>query len=259
MIEEKKYRIKLETLEPFRIGGTEDPLSGNDNPVAIVGNKIAIPGPSLKGAYRVNLEKFLIDKYYDKENGKWPENKKEMQPCIPSPEKNLSEDEKNLIAKDLYKKENCHYPCVKRKCGDRPHQICPVCYLLGAMGLNGFVRIPFLFSEISASSLYSTRLDRVKETVIKGTNRPYQIIPTNTIFTGVLSVVIKDDILNWELGKSRHLKEMTKGDAWLPNEEWTQEKIIDDLILNRIQSIHIFGGFKSKGCGKVKITVEKIE
>lgn len=259
MIVEKKYEVTLVTQEPFRIGGTKDPLSGADNPVAIIGSKIAVPGSSLKGAYRTELERFLIDKYYDKANKKWAQGKESLMPCIPSTK--LSKDEESLVKNKVYRDVACHYPCDTRrdKCGDRRHSICPVCYLFGAQGLNGFIRIPFLFSEASAGELYSARIDRTVGTVVQGTNRPYSLVPVETIFKGMLTVLIKDDILGWELGKPRPLSDNSDKDVWLPSKEWIQDNILSDMIIQGLQNIQILGGYKSKGCGKVEIRVKEVK
>lgn len=258
MIEVEKYEIVLETKEPFRVGGTKDPLSGAENPVAIVGSRVVIPGPSLKGAYRAEVEQYLIEKYYDRGNKKWPDDKKSLQPCIPATR--LSIDEQELVNKQRYRGEACHYPCDQRpgKCGSDVHTICPVCYLLGAPGLNGFLRVPFLYSDVSAGELYSARIDRAKGIVAEGTNRPFQVVPDGTVFKGDLTVVRKDFVRGLEFGKPRILKEVTKGDKWLELGEWTPEKIASELILNRLKNIKLLGGFKSKGCGEVKINVSLI-
>jgi CRISPR/Cas system CSM-associated protein Csm3 (group 7 of RAMP superfamily) len=248
MIKEKKYEIKLETEEPMRIGGKEDPRSNIDNPVAMVGNKVVVPGSTLKGALRSEVEKFLIEKYYNKQNSLWPANVSSLQPCIPSPQKNISNDEAGLITRHLYKSPGCQYPSENVS-------ICPACYLLGAMGLTGFVRVPFLFADISPEELYSTRLDRAKGTVVTGTNRPIQLVPKGVEFKGTLTVLIKDDLLNWELGKQRVLIDKTKGDFWLSSSDWTQEKILKDLIEERLKNIKQIGGYRSKGFGKVKISL----
>lgn len=266
MLKEMKYKIELLTNEPLRIGGKGDPRSGIDNPVAIVGNKAVVPGSTLKGALRFEIERFLIERYYDKQNKKWPDDKIALQPCIPATK--LSKDEEFLLNNRYYKLYNqykdgqgfiegrgCHYECAPNKCHNETHNICPACYLLGAMGLNGFVRVPFLFAEISPKELYSTRLDRAKGTVVQGTNRPVQLVPQNVTFTGILTVITKDDILDWELGKPRPLKEINRGDAWLPNNEWTQGNIIKDLIAERLKGINLIGGYRSKGFGNVKIDV----
>ncbi len=265
MIQESKYKIELVTKTPMRIGGKEDPTSGLHNPVAMVGKKPVVPGSTLKGALRVEIENFLIEQYYDKVSNRWKEGKETMRPCIPATK--LSKDEEDVLNKGYYKHYNlskkdagdslkgkgCHYPS-DRDCKEN-HTICPACYLLGAMGTIGFVRVPFLFADISSGELYSTRLDRVHGTVVVGTNREYQLIPQGTTFTGNLNVIKKNDILKWELGKPRPLKERTGGDAWLPSSEWTTENIIQKLIIERLQNIKLIGGYKSKGFGNVEIKV----
>lgn len=251
MITEKKYRIELETLEPFRIGGVEDPLSGIHNPVAQVGSKIVVPGPSLKGALRAEMEKFLIDSYYKE---KWPEERRYFKPCIPATK--FSSDEKALIDAGKYKKNACRYPCIcKDTCQDEMHYICPVCYFFGAMGLNGFVRIPFLNVDISPAELYAARVDRAKGTVVEGTNRPYQLIPEGTKFAGDLTIITDDSLLGWKLGAMRDLKDKTQGDLWLKENTMDQDTLIKTYILERLESIKLLGGYKSKGFGEVKITV----
>ena len=155
MIAEKRYRVELETVEPLRIGGVEDPRSGIHNPVTRLGNRVVIPGPSLKGALRAQMEQFLIETYYNNSSQSWPEDKLAFQPCIPAPRP--STDEVNLINARKYRSEACHYPCEFEKESGRevfrgkctkngrpnPHSICPVCYLFGAQGLPGFLRIPW--------------------------------------------------------------------------------------------------------------------
>jgi len=257
MIKTKLIRLTLTTKEPFRIGGPEDPIRGQDNPVAIVGEEVVIPGPSLKGAYRAELEKYFIDTYFDKTSNSWKNGKESCKPCIPAPK--LSNDEKNLVVSGMYKDQGCHYPCDPRgfKCGDKKHTICPVCYLLGANGLNGFIRVPFLRpkKDVIASELYSAKMDRSTGTVTQGTNRPYSIVPVGTAFEGELTVIINNDILHWELGKARKLGELTEGDKWLKDYKWDQEKFIKELVIDRLTNIEIMGGYKSKGCGKVEISV----
>jgi CRISPR/Cas system CSM-associated protein Csm3 (group 7 of RAMP superfamily) len=261
MVEEDNYKIELTTKEPLRIGGKKDPMSETEkSPVTMVGNRVVIPGSTLKGALRSEIEHFLIDRYYDKQNNRWPTEKKAVQPCIPATK--LSKDEELIVTNGYYKfytvvNKGCHYEC-KDKCGKEIHTICPTCYLLGSMGLNGFVRVPFLFSDALPEELYSTRLDRVKGTVVTGTNRPVQLVPPGVKFNGVLNILTKNDMLKWELGQPRQLKEKTGGDAWLPNGDWEKDKIIKDLIVERIKNIKKIGGYQSKGFGVVEITASKI-
>ncbi len=253
-MEWRHFTVTLKTQEPFRIGALKDPLSGIDNPVTMIGGKLTVQGPSLKGALRAEIERYLIERYGSNAV---------MKPCIPSSANTLSAGENALIQKGKFKRGgNCEYKEAEERGrrGDQPHQgtdyICPACYLLGAQGLVGFVRVPYLFTTDKAETLYSVRIDRASGTVAERTNREYQIIPPETVFTGRLDVLWRDPVRNWELGKKRPLAStLTRGDAWLEASQWTSEKLCEEFIVNRLQAIHLLGGFKSKGAGGVKITV----
>jgi CRISPR/Cas system CSM-associated protein Csm3 (group 7 of RAMP superfamily) len=272
MISEKAYKIELETVEPLRIGAVEDPRSGIHNPLAKVGDKVVIPGSSLKGAMRAQMEQFLIETYYDEDSKTWLRDKVVFQPCIPTPRP--STDEQVLVNSGKYRSEACHYPCdiaerfekgakvFRGKCtkADRPnpHPICPICYFLGAMGLPGFVRVPFLYAEISPEELYSARMDRGRNTVVEGTNRSYQLVPVNTRFTGHLMVMLKDPVNGWNIAKPRVLGDKTLGDKWLEDSNLEAEDLIATYILERLKNIKILGGYKSKGFGAVRIEVSPL-
>lgn len=255
MINQKHMLIKLTTLEPFRVGGKSNPLSEADNPIALVGGRVCIPGATLKGAYRAELERWLNSEF--NRAGKWTHDS--LRPCIPSTQ--LSKDEEQLINDAKYKGKGCAYR------GDRsqqePRVVCPACYLLGAMGLVGFVNVPFLFTDISYEGLYSARLDRVSLASMGG-NRPYQLIPPESVFKGTLEILVKDDFLGWELGKPRPLKENPDADSWLlksnPDAEksWSSQHILDVMIKERIKAITRLGGYRSKGFGKVRIDVSEL-
>jgi len=259
VLKEKIFKVQLKTKEPLRIGGKKDPLSGADNPVTKIGGKLVVPGSSLKGVLRNAIEQYLIDIYY--ENGKWKEGYEHFKPCIPGAE--LSDDEEKLVSSGKYRDQNgtCRYPCTDKNCGNnRSHSICPVCYLLGSMGLNGFVKVPFLYANTSATELYSSRIDRATKTVpnIKGAgaNRPYELVPDGTVFAGTLTVLLEDTVFGWKLGESRNLGEArTLGDKWLELEKKTQEDFIKAYIIDRLTSIKVIGGYKSKGFGAVEISV----
>lgn len=257
MLEEKRFVVTLKTLEPFRVGGKKDPLSGADNPVTRVGEKLVVPGSSLKGALRAEIERYLIDTHFDNSKNEWPRDKNALQPCIPGAK--LSADEKDLIRRQKYIGNSCHYPCPDKKCTVEEHSICPACYILGAMGLNGFVRVPFLFevSTIKTDELYSARMDRATKTVMEGTNRPYELVPKETEFKGEMVVTTEDTLLGWKLGESRPLKDRTDGDKWLAGNTIDQESFIKIYITDRLEAIPILGGYKSKGFGQVKISVQK--
>lgn len=253
-----KYKIELKTLEPFRIGASKDVMSTFDNPVATIGGRVVVQGSTLKGFLRNQIEEYLIDKYSDIRS---------MKPCIPSSERTLSADEKLLIASGKYRgKGACSYSSEDMR--NKSDSICPACYFLGAMGLNGFVRIPYLYTETKPEELYSVRLDRAKDTVVEKTNRDYQIMADNVSFIGTIEVMSQNTINNWTLGKIRSIQDNQKLDGWL-NEtskkynkrfiDLTMTELAEEFLVERISGAHIIGGFKSKGCGKVLIKCVKID
>lgn len=265
MISERAFCVALETLEPFRIGGVGDPLAAADNPVAIVGSQAAIPGSSLKGALRAQIEQHLIGQFYDRQTGRWQQNHGGAQPCMAATQ--VSRDERALIERGLYRSDQlraapgCHYPCNvgdRARCGHERHTICPVCYLLGAQGVTGFVRVPFLFSDVAPDQLYSARMNRATRTVSEQTNRSYQLIPHGTTFRGTMYLTLEDDVLGWSLGKPRPLGDNTGGDAWLGDGSWTRDRLIKELVTDRLEGINLLGGYKSKGFGRVKIKVTPV-
>ncbi|RLI61794.1 MAG: hypothetical protein DRO88_12610 [Promethearchaeia archaeon] len=263
-----ELKVELETKSPFRIG-TKKLFSGIDQPIIRLGDKIVIPGTTLKGALRNEIERYLIQNC---------SNNPEMKSCIPTAR--LSVDEEKLVEDGKYRRSSCHYPCNMRKeknqekerCSsikwkyygledekrEGKHSICPTCYLLGAQGIPGFITVPFLNTEVKEEEFAGVRIDRGNGTVTKEGPRNYLIIPEDVKFTGTLTILLKDDIKGWELGKPRPLKEPTLGDKWLENSEWTTEKIIKELIKERLENIKVLGGLKSVGAGKVKITVTQL-
>ncbi len=251
MREIKEYKVRLRTESPFRIGGQKDPFSKVDQPIAKIGGKIVVQGTSLKGAFRHELEVYLIENYPNREG---------MKPCIPSDNKTISKDERKLITNGKYKGASCVYPYKEDKHDSSQKRICPACYLLGAQGLIGFVTVPFLNADVTPSDLYSIRVDRAKGTAAEGTNRGYPIIPEGIEFVGTLTVLIKDGVREWELGKDRVLQDSAEGDKWLTGEEnWDAKRILKELIKERLEAIKVMGGLKSSGAGKVKITVEEVK
>lgn len=252
----KSYRVTLETIEPFRIGALQSALSDVHNPVTRIGGKVVVQGSSLKGAFRAEVERYLIEKYKSDAG---------IKPCIPSPESGLTQAERQLIPNTYKPGGSCKYQEPERRGGQplrklQEHEyICPACYLFGAQSLNGLVRVPYLFSEAVPEELYAVRIDRASGTVAEGTNRDYQIIAPGVQFGGTLEVLLYDPVKDWRLGTARKLpKDATRGDVWLTDGKWTQDRILKELIVERLQAINLLGGFKSKGAGKVKIAVAEI-
>lgn len=263
MIAEKKFKVELETLEPFRVGAPKDPRSGIENPVTVLGGRAVVPGSTLKGALRAQIEQFLIDTYYDSKAGRWQPDKLAFQPCIPAT--SLSKDEEMLIRSGRYRTGgSCHYPCRHRderqaakggEVGPERHSICPACYFLGAAGLPGFVHVPFLYSDITPDDLYSSRIDRATGTVKEGTNRPYQLIRQGVVFSGELIVIAEDSLTQRKLGQPRQLGDDTLGDVWLQKEPLAPDELVKKFVIERLKAIASLGGYKSKGFGRVKVRV----
>lgn len=239
-----KYEIRLVTQGPFRIGAIADPMSAISYPIATVNRKPVVQGSSLKGALRASIETYLIEQYPNEPN---------MKPCIPSTPKNLSQEEWALIKQGKYRGAGCTYGSP----------ICPVCYLLGAQGLMGFLRIPYLYSDVEIEELYEVRINRALEVVAGGSNRDYQIVPDGVEFKGKLELLTFNPVTGWKFGEKRSLKSKDKDnkeftihikDNWL-SEKWDRQRVFQELVIDRLKAIKLLGGFKSKGCGKVSISV----
>lgn len=234
----RQFKVTLTALEPFRIGALQNVLSGLDNPVATVGGRVVVQGPTLKGALRAEIERHLIENYA---SDKW------MKPCIPSAVNTLSPEEMELIQrKKLYREDGgCTYSQRRKS-----ESICPACYLLGSQGLTGFVRVPYLFTDQTPEELYSVRVDRAMGVVAEKTNRDYQIVANDVVFEGILEIALAYPTRGWVLGEPRYPE-----DKWLASGEWSADRVIKELVVDRLTSINLMGGFKSKGCGKVRVVV----
>jgi CRISPR/Cas system CMR subunit Cmr4 (Cas7 group RAMP superfamily) len=270
-MEPRKYQVKLTATTPTHIGGEKQRTVGIDLPVIKIKEHIVIPGSSLKGAFRAELERYLIEKYAGVDG---------MKPCIPAAKGSLSEMEKQLIRAGNFIGEGCAYIDKKKsedtaktierfRDGDfAKNYICPACYLLGAQGIVGFVRVPYLFADEDAQKVTNLRWDRGKGTGAEGNNFSSEITPQETVFTGVLQVLIQESVRKWDLGKPRKFPkievnkkdiDVTRGDVWLADGKWNADKILQELIIERLQAIKLLGGFKSKGAGGVKITVTEVK
>jgi len=249
-----RYEIELVTKAPFRIGGVRPVLGTTDvdSPIVKLGNKVVVQGTSLKGALRAELERYLIDQFFDKANNQWKD--EWIKPCIPADVRTISPDEKKLIEERGLYKYSCSYP-------NTDDYICPICYLLGARGLVGFVEVPFLNMEKGDVALLQfIREDRVVGTSAKGERGAlgkYEAVPEGSVFKGVMTILEEDDIIGWKIGEPRDLAE-SKGDKWLESGSWTKEDILRKLMEDRLKAIRKLGGYKSKGFGDIEINVRKL-
>jgi len=253
--ETKRFTVTVKTLGPLHVGGPDDPLgSADDNPVAMIGKTACIPGPTLKGALRAEIERYLISL-----------NAPELRPCLTTAQP--SEAEKALTDGDrvLFRKKPCALKAGSGYSEQEP--ICPACYLLGAQGLVGFVSVPFLMAPetVKPGVLYASRLDRVTGTVVGG-NRSYQVIPPDVPFSGIMDVLIEDKVTGWTFGRKRPIRtregDSLDVDAWIDcaNRLPTSDAVslLDELVLNRLKSINVIGGYRSKGFGAVEVEVKPV-
>ena len=179
----ERFQITLTSLEPFRIGAPQDVMEGVDNPIATIGSRAAVLGPTLKGALRANIEKYLIEHYATDDD---------MKPCIPSSEATLSEEEKKLISNRIY---HVNGSCLFSRRNKSP-SIYPTCYLLNTQKLMSFVHVPFLLTDITPEELYSMKIDHATNIISKRTNQEYQILPQKTKFKNIIKILTQNPIKN---------------------------------------------------------------
>lgn len=234
MNEVKTLIITVRAVSPVRVGGSIDHIRGIDLPMATVGGKPVIPGASLKGAFRAELTASLLR--LARENPL-------LRPCIATPTR--SNEEKALQG---FKEKAC---VVEEDPGD--NTICPACYLLGAQGLVGFVRVPFLYASVSQEELVELPCDYARGTGRNVGPRTLEFVPKEATFTGELELVLRDEVRGWELGKPR--PQFHRQDRWLEDGSWSAERIERDLVRNCLEAIDKLGGCKSRGYGSVAVGV----
>lgn len=176
-----------------------------------LGGKPCVPGPTLKGALRNEIEEWIISLYRNNK-GKPPPEK--MRPCIPATQ--LSEDERKKIGQKDYR-EACGYD------EESPSPVCPVCYILGAQGLVGFVSVPFL---------------------VLAQQRPPR-------FQGTLKVLWEDAHKGWKFGEKRPVEGNV--DAWLPLGD-NPEALLKNFVLDRLKAIRQLGSERSPLQVKISVT-----
>lgn len=230
----KKLQITVTAESPVRVGGSRDPVRGIDLPMATVGGRPVVPGASLKGAFRAELAGYLVEK------GK---SNPHLRPCIPAAKR--SPQEEGLIG---FKSEAC---ALDEEGGGKP--ICPACYLLGAPGLVGFVRIPFLYASISQEELVELPINYATRTGRNVGPRTLEFVPKGATLSGIVELVLRDSVRDWELGKVR--PQFQDQDRWLADGKWSGELIEKELVRDRLEAITSLGGAKSRGYGNVSVKV----
>ncbi|UYZ40533.1 MAG: RAMP superfamily CRISPR-associated protein [Candidatus Methanospirare jalkutatii] len=270
--------IKVKEKSFLHIGAAPSPLTEKKGAIFKVDRTPVIPATSFKGALRHQLElRFIekIDEFADLFN---VENKEMLKPCIPSPRPSKAEEE--LINSGKYRKkaklkdkeitgcqisvdnENILVPKIE----NQEVGICPVCYFMGCGGLMGFLRFSNFYPEGEGSVIDQTniRIDRKTGTAARGAKVEGEQVKPGTVFKGNIGIVISEPILEMQgiqFGDARKIDNEVI-DKWLEN--WNEtgkdkrvKTLIEKILIPAIQNIKVLGGQKSRGAGKVNVSVNK--
>jgi len=256
---EERYRINIRVIveeESFlHIGGNPSPLTGKKAPIFMIKEVPAIPATSFKGALRYATELYIkthldeLMKIFEVSNENF------LIPCIPS--SNPSNAEKTI---KNYRHENCQIKIERENLKIPDNGVCPVCYLFGANGMMGFLRFYNLLATspgLNKMEQTNIRIDRKMNTAASGAIVSGDQVLPGTQFSGELEIILNDE--NYEFGKPRRIGDKVI-DKWLIGVEKEdlkslRLKIANYLILKPLSNIDRLGGQKSRGGGKVQITI----
>jgi CRISPR/Cas system CSM-associated protein Csm3 (group 7 of RAMP superfamily) len=251
-------RITVQEGSFLHIGGSPSPLTEKKGPVFSVDGKPAIPASSFKGAFRYQLEQLLINKKNELKTKLELTNGDLIKPCIPTPRPSKAEQE---LLRSGYRK-HCEVKVDEDKVVIE-NGLCPVCYIFGATGLIGFLRVPNFWPDSGEYRIDQTsiRIDRKSGTAAAGALVTGEQVKAGTKFRGTLEIVAKQE--SFEFGKPRMIGEI-KVDRWLdglaskPRED-VQLLLINELLISALNNIKVLGGQKSKGAGKVLIDLDDVQ
>ena len=213
------------------------------------------------------MEQLLIAKRDDLKSKLGIGDEELIKPCIPSTSPTRAE--KTLIGqyrrqlrpkrrRDILS-EGCWIEVGEEQIGIPQKGLCPVCYLFGATGLMGFLRIPNLWPEVGEYRIDQTsiRIDRDSGTAATGAIVTGEQVKPGTMFNGTLEILAQQRTFHF--GRARIIGG-TKVDLWLdgiasrPIEE-AQLLLINEILIPALNNLTVLGGQKRKGAGKVKIEI----
>lgn len=237
----------------LHIGGTPSPLTEKKAPVFKVNSQPVIPATSFKGALRWQLERLLIEKQEDLMKVFSCE-KTYLEPCIPSVRKTKAEEHLP------YRQESCtisvELSSVKISKNGDISCLCPACYLLGALGITGFVIIPNLFPVLSDSKntieQTNIRIDRKTGTAAQSAIVKGEQVKPGTQFKGTIEIAKSP---YFKFGQARVIEDKTL-DPWLTTED-KSTLIVEKLLKPSLKNITLLGGQRSRGAGKVKVEINE--
>jgi len=250
-------KITVQEGSFLHIGGSPSPLTEKKAPVFSVDGKPVIPASSFKGAFRCQVEQLLIARKDSFKSELGITDDKLIRPCIPAPRPSRAEQE---LFRSGYRR-HCEIKIEEDKV-EIPKEndavgLCPICYLFGATGLMGFLRIPNFWPEVGEYRIDQTsiRIDRKSGTAATRAIVTGEQVKPGTIFKGTLEIIAQQG--TFQFGKAREIGGITV-DLWLngiaskPMEE-TQLLLINEILIPALNNITVLGGQKSKGAGKVSI------
>ena len=262
---ELPVRIEVAEGSFLHVGAAPSPLTEKKDAVFKVDRTPVIPATSFKGALRHQLELLFIEKVDEfAQLFNIPNDKKDLlKPCIPSPRPTKAEEE--LINVGKYRK-HCEIKVDDRQISVGDLGICPVCYFMGTTGLMGFLRFSNFYPEGEGSVIDQTniRIDRKTGTAAHGAKVEGEQVKPGTVFNGSINIVISEPILEMQgiqFGDARKIDNEVI-DKWLEN--WNEtgkdkrvKTLIEKILIPAIQNIKVLGGQKSRGAGKVNVSVNK--
>ena len=136
---------------------------------------------------------------------------------------------------------------------------------MGTTGLMGFLRFSNFYPEGEGSVIDQTniRIDRKTGTAAHGAKVEGEQVKPGTVFKGSVGIVISEPILEMQgiqFGDARKIGDIVI-DKWLENWGETDKRnrakiLIEKVLLPAIQNVKVLGGQKSRGAGKVNVTIE---
>ena len=256
--------IKVKEKSFLHIGAALSPLTEKKGAIFKVDRTPVIPATSFKGALRHQLELLFIEKIDEFAKDFYVENKEMLKPCVPSPRPTKAE--KELIRAKKYREKHCEIKVDEDNISVGNLGICPVCYFMGAAGLMGFLRFSNFYPEGEGGAIDQTniRIDRKTGTAAHGAKVEGEQVKPGTVFKGSIDIVISEP--RWvmqgiQFGDARKIGDIVI-DKWLENWGETDKRnrvkiLIEKVLLPAIQNVKVLGGQKSRGAGKVNVSVNK--
>jgi CRISPR/Cas system CSM-associated protein Csm3 (group 7 of RAMP superfamily) len=247
--------VEVEKGSFLHIGGSPSPLTGKKAPIFMIKEVPAIPATSFKGALRYATEVYIRTHLEELKGVFELEEERFLIPCLPA--SNPTAAERGL---GNYRGKNCEIKFEREELQVPEGGICPVCYLFGANGMMGFLRVfNFLTVTPGLNRMEQTniRIDRKINTAAHGAIVSGDQVLPGTNFEGEIEIILRNE--NFEFGRPRKIGEKII-DRWLEKVEGkdleeARLEIINNLVLKPLSNVDRLGGQKSRGGGKVKITV----